>query len=185
MAYRPVLEGKSCIIGDQSGSGKTLAYLCPVVQNLRKEEVEGLHRSSPRNPRVVVLTPTAELASQVFYTLNVILPMFSDCFYAKLGKAGVLIGTFLISQVLNNCRSISKSGVPFRSMVATGGFRQKTQLESLDQELDVLIATPGRFLYLLQEGFVQLNNLRWYAIVVHFLSFCSLNFRLRTHQTNE
>uniref|UniRef100_A0A0E0J4T4 DEAD-box ATP-dependent RNA helicase 50 n=1 Tax=Oryza nivara TaxID=4536 RepID=A0A0E0J4T4_ORYNI len=126
MAYRPVLEGKSCIIGDQSGSGKTLAYLCPVVQNLRKEEVEGLHRSSPRNPRVVVLTPTAELASQV----------------------------------LNNCRSISKSGVPFRSMVATGGFRQKTQLESLDQELDVLIATPGRFLYLLQEGFVQLNNLR-------------------------
>ncbi|XP_006649246.1 DEAD-box ATP-dependent RNA helicase 50 [Oryza brachyantha] len=126
MAYRPVLEGKSCIIGDQSGSGKTLAYLCPVVQNLRKEEVEGLHRSSPRNPRVIILTPTAELASQV----------------------------------LNNCRSISKSGVPFRSMVATGGFRQKTQLESLDQELDVLIATPGRFLYLLQECFVQLNNLR-------------------------
>ncbi|KAF0932836.1 hypothetical protein E2562_012163 [Oryza meyeriana var. granulata] len=126
MAYRPVLEGKSCIIGDQSGSGKTLAYLCPVIQNLRKEEVQGLHGSSPRNPRVIILTPTAELASQV----------------------------------LNNCRSISKSGVPFRSMVATGGFRQKTQLENLDQELDVLIATPGRFLYLLQEGFVQLNNLR-------------------------
>uniref|UniRef100_A0A0D9VNG2 DEAD-box ATP-dependent RNA helicase 50 n=1 Tax=Leersia perrieri TaxID=77586 RepID=A0A0D9VNG2_9ORYZ len=126
MAYRHVLEGRSCIIGDQSGSGKTLAYLCPIVQNLRKEEVQGLHRSSPRNPRVVILTPTAELASQV----------------------------------LNNCRAISKSGVPFRSMVATGGFRQKTQLESLDQELDVLIATPGRFLYLLQEGFVQINNLR-------------------------
>jgi ATP-dependent RNA helicase DDX18/HAS1 len=48
-------------------------------------------------------------------------------------------------------------------MVATGGFRQKTQLESLEQELDVLIATPGRFLYLLQDGFVQLNNLRWYV----------------------
>jgi len=48
-------------------------------------------------------------------------------------------------------------------MVATGGFRQKTQLESLDQELDVIIATPGRFLYLLQEGFVQLANLRWYG----------------------
>ena len=45
-------------------------------------------------------------------------------------------------------------------MVANGGFRHKTQLESLDEELDVLIATPGRFLYLLQEGFVQLNNLR-------------------------
>ncbi|VAI25920.1 unnamed protein product [Triticum turgidum subsp. durum] len=126
MAYGPVLEGRSCIIADQSGSGKTLAYLCPIVQNLRKEEAMGIHKPSPRNPRVIILTPTAELSSQV----------------------------------LQNCRSISKSGVPFRSMVATGGFRQKTQLESLDQELDVLIATPGRFLYLLQEGFVQLNNLR-------------------------
>lgn len=126
MVYGPVVEGRSCIIADQSGSGKTLAYLCPIVQNLRKEEAQGLHKPSPRNPRVIVLTPTAELASQV----------------------------------LNNCRSISKSGVPFRSMVATGGFRQKTQLESLEQELDVLIATPGRFMYLLQEGFVQLANLR-------------------------
>ncbi|XP_062209565.1 DEAD-box ATP-dependent RNA helicase 50 [Phragmites australis] len=126
MVYGPILEGRSCIIADQSGSGKTLAYLCPIIQNLRKEEVQGLHNSSPRNPRVIILTPTAELASQV----------------------------------LNNCRSISKLGVPFRSMVATGGFRQKTQLESLEQELDVLIATPGRFLYLLQESFVQLTNLR-------------------------
>lgn len=46
-------------------------------------------------------------------------------------------------------------------MVATGGFRQKTQLESLQQDLDVLIATPGRFLYLINEGFLQLKNLRW------------------------
>lgn len=56
-------------------------------------------------------------------------------------------------------------------MVATGGFRQKTQLESLEQELDVLIATPGRFLYLLQEGFVQLANLRWYRSSLCFSIF--------------
>lgn len=65
-------------------------------------------------------------------------------------------------QVLQNCRSISKLGVPFRSMVATGGFRQRTQLQSLEQDLDVLIATPGRFMYLIKEGFLQLTNLRWY-----------------------
>jgi len=57
---------------------------------------------------------------------------------------------------------MSKSGVPFRSMVATGGFRQKTQLENLRNELDVLIATPGRFLYLVEEGFLQLTSLKWY-----------------------
>ncbi|KAH7655263.1 RNA helicase protein [Dioscorea alata] len=126
MAYGPVLEGKSCIIADQSGSGKTLAYLVPTIQRLRQEELAGLHKSSARSPRVIILAPTAELASQV----------------------------------LNNCRSISKVGVPFRSMVATGGFRQKTQLDNLQQEMDVLIATPGRLIYLLQEGFLLLTNLR-------------------------
>ncbi|XP_010914836.1 DEAD-box ATP-dependent RNA helicase 50 isoform X1 [Elaeis guineensis] len=126
MAYGPVLEGKSCVIADQSGSGKTLAYLAPIIQNLRQEEVLGLGKSSSRSPRVVILVPTAELASQV----------------------------------LNNCRSLAKFGVPFRSMVATGGFRQKTQLENLQHELDVLIATPGRFIYLLHEGYLQLTNLK-------------------------
>ncbi|KAL1806806.1 hypothetical protein ACET3Z_029874 [Daucus carota] len=125
MAFAPVFEKKSCIIADQSGSGKTLAYLLPVIQRIRQEELEGLGKSLPQNPRVVILVPTAELASQV----------------------------------LTNCRLMSKFGVPFRSMVATGGFKQKTQLESLRQELDVLIVTPGRLTYLVKEGFLQLTNL--------------------------
>lgn len=53
-------------------------------------------------------------------------------------------------------------------MVATGGFRQRTQLENLKQELDVLIATPGRFMFLVKEGFLQLTNLKW------FLSYTSV-----------
>lgn len=65
MAFPTVMEGKSCIIADQSGSGKTLAYLLPVVQQLREEEHQGLGKSSAGCPRVVVLVPTAELASQV------------------------------------------------------------------------------------------------------------------------
>lgn len=85
MAYGPVLEGRSCIIADQSGSGKTLAYLFPIIQNLRKEEVQGLHKSSPRNPRVIILTPTAELASQVYYLLNVMPLVFYDT-CVNLGK---------------------------------------------------------------------------------------------------
>nr|GME13976.1 DEAD-box ATP-dependent RNA helicase 50 [Ipomoea batatas] len=125
MTFERVIEGKSCIISDQSGSGKTLAYLLPLIQRLREEELQGLGKPLSQNPRVIVLTPTAELASQV----------------------------------LNVCRSFSKSGVPFRSVVATGGFRQRTQLENLRQELDVLIATPGRFMFLVKEGHLHLTNL--------------------------
>ncbi|KAL3354108.1 hypothetical protein AABB24_018655 [Solanum stoloniferum] len=126
MTFEPIMAGKSCIISDQSGSGKTLAYLLPLIQRLRQEELQGLSKPSPQSPRVVILAPTAELASQV----------------------------------LNTCRSFSKSGVPFRSMVVTGGFRQRTQLENLRQELDVLIATPGRFMFLIKEGYLQLTNLK-------------------------
>ncbi|KAK3190091.1 hypothetical protein Dsin_029652 [Dipteronia sinensis] len=126
MAFAPVIEGKSCILADQSGSGKTLAYLVPLIQRLRQEELQGLSKSLSRSPRVVVMVPTAELASQV----------------------------------LSICRSMSKFGVPFRSMVVTGGFRQRTQLENLQQGIDVLIATPGRFKFLMKEGILQLTNLR-------------------------
>ncbi|KAK9288451.1 hypothetical protein L1049_016908 [Liquidambar formosana] len=126
MAFAHVVEGKSCIIADQSGSGKTLAYLVPVIQRLRQEELHGLSKSLSQSPRAIILVPTAELASQV----------------------------------LSNCRSMSKFGVPFRSMVMTGGFRQRTQLKNLQEDLDVLIATPGRFMFLVKEGFLQLTNLR-------------------------
>ncbi|VVA38447.1 PREDICTED: DEAD-box ATP-dependent RNA [Prunus dulcis] len=126
MAFAPVVEGKTSIIADQSGSGKTLAYLAPVIQRLREEELQGLSKPLSQSPRVVILVPTAELASQV----------------------------------LGICRSMSKFGVPVRSMVVTGGHRQKTQLENLQQDVDILIATPGRFMYLIKEGFLQLSNLR-------------------------
>lgn len=65
MAFVPAIEGKSCIIADQSGSGKTLAYLLPMILRLRQEELQGHSQSSSRCPRVVIMVPTAELASQV------------------------------------------------------------------------------------------------------------------------
>lgn len=65
MTFEPIMNGKTCILADQSGSGKTLAYLAPVIQRLRREEVQGLSVSSPQSPRVIILVPTAELASQV------------------------------------------------------------------------------------------------------------------------
>ncbi|EEF44548.1 hypothetical protein RCOM_1176980 [Ricinus communis] len=56
---------------------------------------------------------------------------------------------------------MSKFGVPFRSMAVTGGFSQRAQLENLEQGVDVLIATPGCFMFLVKEGFLKLSNLKW------------------------
>lgn len=65
MAFKPILEGRSCIVADQTGSGKTLAYLSPLVQTLRAEEGKSDTKKLNKKPRVLVLVPTSELAVQV------------------------------------------------------------------------------------------------------------------------
>jgi len=65
MAFKPILEGQSCIVADQTGSGKTLAYLAPLVQMLRAEEGKSQTKQLSKKPRFLVLVPTSELAVQV------------------------------------------------------------------------------------------------------------------------
>jgi len=49
-----------------AGSGKTLAYLLPLVQALREEEQTLCDSLTMRNaPRLIILAPTTELCAQV------------------------------------------------------------------------------------------------------------------------
>jgi len=62
--YDVIAAGKDVILADQTGSGKTLGYLGPVVQRLRElERRDG--KTPPGQVRAIVLAPTAELAQQV------------------------------------------------------------------------------------------------------------------------
>lgn len=56
-----VLEGKDVLAGAQTGTGKTAGFTLPVLQRLQNKLTDG-HK---RHPRVLVLTPTRELAAQV------------------------------------------------------------------------------------------------------------------------
>lgn len=56
-----VLEGRDVLAGAQTGTGKTAAFTLPVLQQLQRTGSEG----QKRYPRVLVLTPTRELAAQV------------------------------------------------------------------------------------------------------------------------
>ena len=52
------------LLADQAGSGKTLAYLLPLLQRLsRFEQTEG--RAKSKRPRLLILCPTSELVVQV------------------------------------------------------------------------------------------------------------------------
>ena len=56
-AIPAVLAGRDVLAGAQTGTGKTAAFILPILQNLASQRA--------RAPRALVLTPTRELAAQV------------------------------------------------------------------------------------------------------------------------
>ena len=56
-AIPAVLAGRDVLAGAQTGTGKTAAFILPILQNLASQQA--------RAPRALVLTPTRELAAQV------------------------------------------------------------------------------------------------------------------------
>jgi Rad3-related DNA helicase len=63
LSFRPIYFGQNCVIGDQTGSGKTLGYLLPVLQRMTELLANRTVLKAPeRAPFVVIMTPTTELA---------------------------------------------------------------------------------------------------------------------------
>lgn len=114
-----VLAGRDLLGCAQTGTGKTAAFALPILQNLMKASVP----SGRRPIRVLVLTPTRELATQV-----------GDSF-ATYGR---------------------HSGT--RHTVIYGGVGQMPQVNALQRGVDILVATPGRLLDLMNQGYVRLEK---------------------------
>jgi len=81
-----VLLGRDVLAGAQTGTGKTAAFVLPILQRLNKT-----HRDGPRKIRVLVLTPTRELALQVeesVRTYGAQRPIVSAAIYGGVGFDG-------------------------------------------------------------------------------------------------
>lgn len=59
--YKHIMDNRDIIACSSTGTGKTLAYLIPIINRLK---------SNTHNIQAVVLVPTAELAIQVNNTLK-------------------------------------------------------------------------------------------------------------------
>ncbi|UXE65618.1 MAG: DEAD/DEAH box helicase [Chryseotalea sp. WA131a] len=102
----PLIMGGQQIIGiAQTGTGKTAAYLLPIL--MKAKFAQGTE------PRVLILVPTKELVVQVSKQ-TLALTKFTD----------------------------------LRLAAIYGGIGPKTQIEAIQAGIDILIATPGRFLEL-------------------------------------
>jgi ATP-dependent RNA helicase RhlE len=115
---RHVLEGRDLLGCAQTGTGKTAAFALPILQRLQAAPAP-----APRHVRVLVLSPTRELASQI-----------GDSF-ARYGR---------------------HTGV--RHTVIFGGVGQAPQARDLRHGVDVLVATPGRLLDLMDQRIARLDR---------------------------
>lgn len=107
----PALSGGGdLVLGAQTGSGKTLTYLIPLLQRLKDEEdcAEEPLAVRPSRPRALVLVPTRELGEQVKGVAK------SICHYVKLRSAGISGGVPLGKQA-------KALAVPLDLLVATPG----------------------------------------------------------------
>ncbi|MBB2493911.1 DEAD/DEAH box helicase [Aquipseudomonas ullengensis] len=88
-AIPAVLQGRDLMVAAQTGTGKTGGFALPVLERLFPGgHPDKSHRHGPRQPRVLVLTPTRELAAQVHDSFKVYardLPLVSTCIFGGVG----------------------------------------------------------------------------------------------------
>ena len=119
-AIPPALEGRDIMASAQTGTGKTAAFTLPALNLLATP-----HPLKSRGPRILVLTPTRELAAQV-------------------NEAARKYGKYIRA----------------RTVSIVGGMPYPLQNKLLSQPLDILVATPGRFIDHMERGRIDLSRLQ-------------------------
>jgi len=118
-----VIAGRDVLACAQTGTGKTAAFVLPILEQLLRARREQSHI------RALVLTPTRELAAQIAERISA---------YGR--HRGV------------------------RHAVIYGGVNQRRQEAALRQRPELLVATPGRLLDLMQQGFVRLDSVSHFVL---------------------
>lgn len=82
------------------------------------------------------------------------------------GKVRALILTPTRELAIQIGESLAAYGIylPLRHHVIFGGVSQHGQVEALRKGVDVLVATPGRLLDLMQQGFISLQHIRHFVL---------------------
>ena len=132
-AIPPALEGRDVLATAQTGTGKTLSFLIPIIEGLQKtsakpEQNHGQKQGPQgrgKSPFALVLLPTRELAMQV------------EQAYRKLA-----LDTGL------------------QPALVVGGLSEGPQLQAIRRGARLIVATPGRLEDFLRRKLVQLDQVQ-------------------------
>lgn len=124
-ALPALLGGRSVVGVAETGGGKTLAYVLPVLHALKTLEAKGEPVTADARPRAAIIVPTRELGEQV----------------TKVFK-----------------RFTHATRLRVRSVL--GGTTMEVARRNIAGTFDVVVATPGRLLKLLERELVDLSDVR-------------------------
>jgi superfamily II DNA/RNA helicase len=153
LAWPVLLQNQHCLVADQTGSGKSYAYLIPLIIKMKQQQQQQLTTSARAKnaPNILILTPTSELASQIYNVCKKLckhVPFRSE-----------LILSAPVHQRPTNSTSTSSSNTNNEASIF-----QRNQVRALTDPkkppVDILVATPGRVASLLRAGHLDFTHLQ-------------------------
>lgn len=120
-----MMSGQSVVGVAETGSGKTLTYVLPLLHALKSLEDDGQAVTADSSPRAIVMIPTSELGDQV-------------------------------SKVFKTFTHLTR----LRVRPALGGMAFEQVRRNIAGPFEVLLATPGRLVQLMERDLINLNDVR-------------------------
>ena len=120
-----ILAGHDVIGIAQTGTGKTAAFVLPILMKLAASNKNGQRQG----PRALVIAPTREL----------------------------------VVQIEENVRAYAKH-VPLRMVTVFGGVSERPQIAALRSGVDLVVATPGRLIDLMDQRVANLSGIEFLVL---------------------
>ena len=133
-----ILEQRDLLGCAQTGTGKTAAFALPILQRLFADKVAAGGNMNDRNHK----TPQGH----------------------KPVRALILTPTRELAIQIGESFTAYGRHTGVRNLVIFGGVSQHAQTEALKRGTDVLVATPGRLLDLMNQGFISLRDISIFVL---------------------
>lgn len=153
-AIPAVLAGKDVVASAQTGTGKTAAFMLPTLQRIAVEKPGGAEKPDAKElnasakPNAAAERSTKRNAKR------------GDIKRNAYPRALIITPTReLAAQIDNVAKSVCAS-TGQQAVIVTGGARYKHQITALQKGCDVLVATPGRLIDLLDKKHTSLENIQ-------------------------
>ena len=149
-AIPAVLAGKDVVASAQTGTGKTAAFMLPTLQRIAVEKPGGAEKRGAKEPNASA-KPNAAAGRGA---------KRGDAKRNAYPRALIITPTReLAAQIDAVAKSVCAS-TGQQAVIVTGGARYKHQITALQKGCDVLVATPGRLIDLLNKKHTSLENIQ-------------------------